>query len=30
MMQKTNENKPIPCMYQELNPEMEDFLAACN
>ena len=28
MMQKTNENKPIPCMYQELNPEMEDFLAA--
>ena len=28
MMQKTNENKPIPCMYQELNPEMEDLLAA--
>lgn len=27
MKQQTNENKPTPCGYQKLNPEMESFLA---
>ena len=27
MRQKTNENKSTSCVYQELNPEMDAFLA---
>ena len=29
MRQKTNENKSTSCVYQELNPEMDAFLAGC-